>query len=817
MNITLNVDSKTFTQKPKGQAIVGGIRNRLCKKSSIVTITPEELEEVIQRGQSFSPAEMSGLDADGWESQQVIIADIDNEYTVRGEDGKPIKGPDGKTVKKPVEYVITPDRLRLALGPYKITPYFTYTTFSNSEDLPKLRPVFVLDKKITDREKATDLTARITALFNRFSPGCCDTTMIDPARLLFGSKPGSVIFDDRVVTTIDQIEALPPVEDTKSSEANTGRSGSTHTMQTTDEQRKSVEFVEAWAGEHGVTILHRKKRRGNIVLCVMCPWKDEHSMDSGSSEAAIVIKPGGTIGFKCQHASHIDKTWRDFRGFYEPEYLEREEFTTLEPGDYTDVGQAGVLVREYGEIMAFSKATGFLIYDGSVWREDETQARKLSQVLTTWQLEEARERIRAARKKLDEAIEADPQDPEAVTAANLALKSEEKFRSYVLSRRSSTRISSTLTEAAPQVAVKVEQLDADGYLLNTPAGTVDLRTGEIKPHSPKDYCTKITTVSPGNDGREEFEAFLSQLSCEDPDFIRYLQEITGLACIGVVKVEQLITAYGSGGNGKSTFFNVLFKVLGDYSGMLSAETLTVQSRKNKSPEYAELRGKRLVIAAELEEGLRLDTAVVKKLCSTDPVYAERKYKDPFYFFPSHHVVLFTNHLPKVGTNDDGTWSRLQVLPFQAKFRGQAGEIKDYAEELYQKCGGYVLRWMIEGAGIVIRNMFMIRQPDCVLEAIGRYKDENDWLSKFLDEYCDQGGNYSTESGRLYRIYRTWCDDVGEFKRSAADFKKAMEARGFRYHKSKTGNYCYGLALKGPFQTDKNPAIHGHSCGVGDGG
>lgn len=139
--------------------------------------------------------------------------------------------------------------------------------------------------------------------------------------------------------------------------------------------------------------------------------------------------------------------------------------------------------------------------------------------------------------------------------------------------------------------------------------------------------------------------------------------------VGRVLREKLIIAYGEGGNGKSTLFNLLAHVMGDYAGALSAETLTVNTRKNKSPEYAELRGKRIIIAAELEEGMRLDTSTVKKLCSTDPILAEKKYKDPFTFIPSHTVVLYTNHLPKVGTTDKGTWDRLVTIPFNANFRG----------------------------------------------------------------------------------------------------------------------------------------------------
>ena len=138
---------------------------------------------------------------------------------------------------------------------------------------------------------------------------------------------------------------------------------------------------------------------------------------------------------------------------------------------------------------------------------------------------------------------------------------------------------------------------------------MDLRTGEMKPHNPEDFCTKITSVAPDTKNTELFAAFMDRVTISDKALERYLQEIAGMCAVGHVLRENLIIAYGEGGNGKSTLFNLLAHVLGDYAGALSAETLTANCRKNKSPEFAELRGKRLVIAAELEEGMRLDTSI----------------------------------------------------------------------------------------------------------------------------------------------------------------------------------------------------------------
>ena len=131
--------------------------------------------------------------------------------------------------------------------------------------------------------------------------------------------------------------------------------------------------------------------------------------------------------------------------------------------------------------------------------------------------------------------------------------------------------------------------------------------------------------------------------------------------------EFIIIAYGDGANGKSTFWNTIARVLGTYSGKISSDILTMGNKVNAQPEMAELKGKRLIIASEMQEGVRLNTAMVKQLCSTDEIQACKKYKDPFHFVPSHQVVLYTNHLPKVGANDDGIWRRLKVIPYENRF------------------------------------------------------------------------------------------------------------------------------------------------------
>ena len=361
------------------------------------------------------------------------------------------------------------------------------------------------------------------------------------------------------------------------------------------------------------------------------------------------------------------------------------------------------------------------------------------------------------------------------------------------SLKSALDASKSILEKEPQ------ELDLDPFLLNTPGGTYDLRKGldgwDVT--DPSDYMTKITTVVPSNVGMELWLDAVNKFFCGNAELIHYVQMICGLCLVGKVYMEALIIAYGDGRNGKSTFWNVIFKVLGSYSGNMSADALTVNCKRNVKPELAELKGKRLIIAAELQEGMRLNTSVVKQLCSTDPIFAEKKFKAPFSFEPSHTLVLYTNHLPKVSASDDGTWRRLIVIPFHAKITG-ADDRKNYTQYLVDNAGGAVLSWLIEGAKNVIATDFKVERPQCVLDAIGAYREGNDWLGAFINDCCEVDKSYIAKSGDLYKTYRDYCAANGEYTRSTTDFYGALEQAGFKRKKTKTGNIIMGLSLPTDF-------------------
>ena len=494
-------------------------------------------------------------------------------------------------------------------------------------------------------------------------------------------------------------------------------------------------------------------------------------------------------------------------GYIPPEQYNLE--LELMPEDFSDVGQATILAREYGDKLRYSPATDFLVYNGSFWEESQPNAQGIAQELTARQLEEAEVEIQKAITEMNSngawalIVAMGPKKASAQFNKEQARSFEkyeqaEVYRKYAIKRRDTKYISASLKEVRPMVQVEQSMLDADEFLLNTPYETINLVTGERLAHKAEDYITKQTTVSPSEEGKDIWLDALNTFFVDDIELISYVQKIVGLASIGKVYVEALIIAYGEGRNGKSTFWNVVSKVLGTYSGNMSADMLTVGCRRNVKPELAEAKGKRLLIAAELEEGMRMNTSNVKQLCSTDEIFAEKKFKSPFSYIPSHTLVLYTNHLPRVGAVDKGTWRRLIVIPFDAKIEGQ-NDIKNYTEYLFENAGGAILSWIIEGAKQVIKDEYQIDAPKRVQDAIAAYKENNDWMKHFLDECCEIDSTLTEKSGELYTAYRAYCLRTGEFTRSAGDFYSVLEIENFQKKKTKKGIIVYGLRLKSEFE------------------
>jgi len=556
-------------------------------------------------------------------------------------------------------------------------------------------------------------------------------------------------------------------------------------------------------GQRNATL---SRRAGKIVIRFGA-GEDAHNKfleEAGKCEPPLDDDELNTIWRSaCKFGSKVSSQ----QGYISPEEWNKQPAF---PSDFSDVGEARTLVSSFGDELIYTDATDYLRFNNTYWEESE-QSAVLAMIEHTDNQLALAERLR--KKYIDEMINCGINFEDAVKGGKKFISSLnetqleayerfayiEKFKSFVMKYRNVRSLCNALDTAKPFVLKDQKELDRDAFLLNTPGGTYYLPDGldGWRPTDPKDYITKVTAVVPDNTGEDIWLDALNVFFCKNQELIDYVQLICGLCILGKVFVESMIIAYGDGRNGKSTFWNVLYNVLGSYSGNISADALTVNCKRNVKPEMAELKGKRIIIAAELQEGMRLNTSVVKQLCSTDPIFAEKKFKAPFSFEPSHTLVLYTNHLPKVSASDDGTWRRLIVIPFDAKIKG-SDDKKNYTQYIIDHAGGAVLKWLIEGAKKVIDADYQIDRPECVLEAIGAYRECNDWLGNFISDCCETDKGFEEKSGELYKKYREYCSTNGEFARGTSDFYGALEQAGYKKRKKKEGNYIMGLRMRFDF-------------------
>jgi P4 family phage/plasmid primase-like protien len=469
---------------------------------------------------------------------------------------------------------------------------------------------------------------------------------------------------------------------------------------------------------------------------------------------------------------------------------ERDFAGSLRPSALTDIAMAEAFARECGAHVRFDPSADWRVWCGAKWEMSELKAQQMYIDFAKRVLDDAKKELKDAYA--DSALAEVGDDEDSDDRAKRALKAAETYHKWVLKMCDHGKISGVLRLARSALEISVNEFDSDAFALNTPDGIIDLRTNTVSPHTPDAKCTKMTKRSPDSRNRELWDDCLFEVTCGDGEYRTYLQYLAGAMAIGKVYHEALIIAHGAGANGKSTVFNTIAAVFGDYAGKIPAEALTTKA-KNVKVDLAELVGKRFILASETEEGQRLSSSMLKQIASVDSITAERKYCDPFTFTPTHSTLLYTNHLPKIGSNDTETWRRIVVAPFGAVIKNPK---PDYAEQLLEKAGGAVMAWIIEGARLFISHGFKLPPCAAVDGAVERYKADNDWLGDFISECCVVGDRERCAGGALYKTYRAWAIETGEYARRSRDFAEALRVAGFEWRKTRTGAEWSGLAISG---------------------
>ncbi|HKD20969.1 MAG TPA: phage/plasmid primase, P4 family, partial [Rhizomicrobium sp.] len=324
--------------------------------------------------------------------------------------------------------------------------------------------------------------------------------------------------------------------------------------------------------------------------------------------------------------------------------------------------------------------------------------------------------------------------------------------------------------------------DADPWLLNSENGTIDLRTGKLRPHRREDLITKIVPAAfdPAA-GCPRFDRFIQEVMGDRRALVEFLQKAIGYTLTGIDSARCMFFLHGTGANGKSTFVNLFEHLLGDYARSTPVHTL--QQKKNDSSvsdDLARLRGARLVTASEVEEGRKFDVALLKRLTSGgDSITARHLYGKFFQFRSTMKLWIPTNHKPKISGSDEAIWDRIHLVPFDQYF--SPGERDPgLSDQLKSELPG-ILNWAIRGCLAWQREG--LKAPEEVRVATDSYRSEMNELGHFIEECLVLEPSARTSSSDMSHSFTRWAQDNGATQVGQPELKRRLEAAGIHYLKS----------------------------------
>lgn len=420
----------------------------------------------------------------------------------------------------------------------------------------------------------------------------------------------------------------------------------------------------------------------------------------------------------------------------------------------TELGLARRMVAAFdGTIRYAPQLRAWLVWDGRRWAEDITG--------------EVNRRAKKTVDALHEEARTTPDRRDALVKAWLRLQTASHIRAIV-----------NLAETEPDVAVTVEELDADPWALNVANGILDLRNGELRSHDPAEMHTKLIEVPYDPDATAPtWERFLLEVFANDVELISFIQRFAGYSLSGDVSEHLLVFGYGSGANGKSTLLGMLRRLTGNYGLQLDPTILTSSDHDRHPTGLTDLRGARLVTTVETEANRQLAEVLVKMLTGGDPIRARRMRGDYFEFQPTATFWLAGNHLPTIRGTDLGIWRRIALVPFEVTFEGDRQD-RQLPEKLVAEAPG-ILAWAVRGC--LGWRKDGLRVPERVKAATHQYRTAQDHVGRFLTDCCAVAGDARVSAADLRAVYEEWCKQEGEQAWSQKAVGAELKDRGFSNH------------------------------------
>jgi putative DNA primase/helicase len=364
----------------------------------------------------------------------------------------------------------------------------------------------------------------------------------------------------------------------------------------------------------------------------------------------------------------------------------------------------------------------------------------------------------------------------------------------------SARLAAILAAMERIEPAEADQLDAHPELLNTPAGVVNLRTGEVGRHDPALLLTKITKgrYRPGFVHAD----WLQALTALPPDVAGYFQLRIGQAATGYIpESDDCLILQGNGANGKSLMTSDgVMRALGDYAMLASPGLILARDKAGgASPERASVRGARFVLIEELPEGRALSIEEIKRIIGTSSITARLLYQNEMTFTTSHTLFVTTNYLPGVNETDDGAWRRLCLVNFPYKFDpnpsapderpgdpGMKRRVREGADGQHDA----IVTWAVEGARRYLAdpNLLMASsRPRAVLEDTRRWRMTADRVMAYLDARLVPDANACVVKAELYADFTAYLRECGHREWAQETFFERLSKHElYRRHRLEDG-------------------------------
>jgi putative DNA primase/helicase len=350
-----------------------------------------------------------------------------------------------------------------------------------------------------------------------------------------------------------------------------------------------------------------------------------------------------------------------------------------------------------------------------------------------------------------------------------------------------------LVRADRRHAAVVDQWDSDPWLLNTPGGIADLRTGDIEAHRRDAYCTKMTAASPGG-ACPLWNTFLDRITDGDRELQAFLSRMVGYCLTADTREHALFFLYGTGANGKSVFLSTVGGILNDYARSAAIETFIASPSEHHPTDLAGLQGARLVTATETEDGRRWAESKIKTLTGGDRIAARFMRQDFFEFTPVFKLVIAGNHKPGLRSVDEAIRRRLHLVPFTVTIPPAERDLS-MSHKLRAEWGG-ILSWALRGC--IEWQARGLTPPASVRDATEAYMAAEDGLAQWLDARCAQVPNAVGTAERLFADWKIWAESAGEYVGSQKRFSQNLEERGFKRVRISGGTRAFqGIGLRAP--------------------